>query len=136
MIHLLIQALDILPIFPLLDAPGIDELESEPLEGMEEPRHIPLDLLQVARLEVLQDELVVPHQEITPLVYHRDVVQLLMGVPGPDGRRRRLHDCRIPELRIEVSGGEGGGNREPDARSQAWLAGTAQEPVILRSEPP
>ena len=59
-----------------------------------------------------------------------------MGVAGPDRRCCRLDDRGIPEPRIEISGGEGGRNRVTHAGTKAWLAGTAEQPVILRPQSP
>ena len=71
--------------------------------------------LGLARLEQIEDELVVPHQHERGLVDDRDVVQLFVRVARRQNRHSGFVHRRPAHAGVQVTGGEGGGRHAAQA---------------------
>ena len=103
---------------PRLHPARIDGLDPVALRRAQEPGDDVPELFELAGPQAIQDELVVAGQDEEPLVDHGSVLELLVGVAGPQRRHGRVEHRRVAQARVAVSGGERGRRAAHDPRAR------------------
>ena len=114
----LVKLVRVLPPLPRRDAARIDRLDAVGLGRPDQPSHERLRPLELARLEQIQHQLVVRHQQQRRLVHDGNVVHLLVGVLGGEDGNGGFVDRGPAHAGVQITGGERGRRHAADAGAQ------------------
>jgi len=121
---------------PQLGAAGIGQLDGIGLGGVEPPGHGLAQFLGAAGRDELEEQVVVPQQDVEAFVHDRRVIQLRQGLASAQRGHGRVHYGGIAQRGVTLAGGKGAGHAAARARAPQGGAGLRITPVIFGQQPP
>jgi hypothetical protein len=98
-----------LPRLPRLHAAGIHDLDGVPAGRFEHPRRVVAGPVALAGVNLAEQVVVVPQQDVEPAIHDRSVVELRVGVPSGARRDRGVEHGGVAQPGVAVAGGERAG---------------------------
>ena len=95
------------PLFPRLDAAGIDELDSVGLRPVHDPADEGSQPGRIIAGNLLQGVVIVAQENVKALVDDRRVLQFFVGLASAERSDGGVESGRVAEPRVEMPGGDG-----------------------------